>query len=252
MQVDLSGRVVLVTGASRGIGRAIATGMAEAGASVAVHYGKSQDQAQSLAQELGRRARVFQADLASVEDCVALIDRVLAHYGKLDVLVNNAGVGIMVPLEAPVSEWQAAWDVTLAVNARATALLCRLAVRHFVTCGGGRIINVASRAAFRGDTADLTTYAASKGAVVSLTRSIARAYGKSGITAFVIAPGFVRTDMAQKSIDTYGESFVLDDLALNRLTEPGDLAPIITLLASGMADHATGATIDINAGSYVH
>ena len=252
MQIDLSGHVVLVTGASRGIGRAIATGLADTGATVAVHCNKNQASAIALAKELGHNAQAFQADLANVDECVALFNTVLSAYGRLDVLINNAGVGIMTALDAPVSEWQTAWDRTLVVNARATALLCRLALQHFVPRGAGRIVNVASRAAFRGDTADLATYAASKGAVVSLTRSIARAYGKKGVTAFVVAPGFVRTDMAQKSIEMYGESFVLDDLALSRLTEPADLVPIITLLASGLADHATGATIDINAGSYVH
>ncbi len=252
MQVDLSGRVALVTGASGGIGRAIATGLAHAGATVAVHYNGNRTKAELIVNELGHRAQAFQADLGSVDACIALFDAVLAAYVHLDVLINNAGIGIMVSPEAPVSTWQVAWDKTLAVNARAPALLCRLALQHFVARGGGRIINVASRAAFRGDTADLAAYAASKGAMVSLTRTIARAYGKKGVRAFVVAPGFVRTEMAQKSIDTYGESFVLDDLALNRLTEPDDLAPIVTLLASGLADHATGTTVDINAGSYVH
>ena len=252
MQVDLSGRVVLVTRRQPGNWPCYCDWDGRCGRNGSRSLRQESGPSPVNCAGAGRGANVFHADLASVEDCVALIDGVLAEYGQLDVLVNNAGIGIMTPLESSVSEWQAAWDATLAVNARATALLCRLALQHFVSRGGGRIINVASRAAFRGDTADLATYAASKGAVVSLTRSIARAYGKNGVTAFVIAPGFVRTDMAQKSIDTYGESFVLDDLALNRLTEPRDLAPIITLLASGLADHATGATIDINAGSYVH
>ena len=111
---------------------------------------------------------------------------------------------------------------------------------------------MASRAAFRGDTPDYMAYAASKAGVVALTRSIARGLGKEGITAFVLAPGFVKTDMAQDFIDQYGESVVLDDLALDRLTEPADLAPLAVLLASGLMDHATGCTIDVNAGSYVH
>ena len=96
------------------------------------------------------------------------------------------------------------------------------------------------------------SYAASKGGVIALTRSIARGFGKDGICAFVLAPGFVRTDMAQDFIDEYGEASVVGDLALDHLTEPTDLSPIVVLLASGLADHATGATIDLNAGSYVH
>ena len=138
------------------------------------------------------------------------------------------------------------------MNTRAQGLLCKLAIDHFSKRGGGRIINISSRAAFRGDTGDYLAYGASKGAIVALTRSIARYYGKKNITAFNIAPGFVRTDMAQDFMDLYGEEYALNDIALNKLTEPQDLAPMIVLLASGLADHATGCTIDINAASYVH
>ena len=137
------------------------------------------------------------------------------------------------------------------INLRAVDLLCRLAVDHFQQHGGGRIINVASRAAFRGDDPEYMAYAASKGGVVAMTRSIARAFGKAGICAFVLAPGFVRTEMAQVSIDEHGEDHITRDLALDRLTEPSDLAPLVVLLASGLADHTTGSTFDINAGSYV-
>ena len=252
MRIDLRGRVLLVTGASRGIGRAIAAHIAEAGGTVAVHYHRNREAADLLVDKIGNQARAFQADLANVEACRQLFSSVLDTYGHLDVLINNAGVAHLVSMDASMDEWHAAWEHTMAVNARATAVLCRLAIRHFVQRGVGRIINVASRAAFRGDTAEYVEYAASKGAVVALTRSIARAYGKQGVTAFVVAPGFVRTDMAQDSIEAYGEGYVIDDLALNRLTEPEDVAPMITLLASGLVDHATGATIDINAGSYVH
>jgi NAD(P)-dependent dehydrogenase (short-subunit alcohol dehydrogenase family) len=117
---------------------------------------------------------------------------------------------------------------------------------------GGRIITLSSRAAFRGDTEDYLAYATSKAAVVSLTKSIARAYGKHEIKAFVVAPGFTKTDMAQKFIDQYGEDFAKSDIALKELTQPEDVAPTIAFLLSGHMDHATGTTIDINAGSYVH
>ena len=252
MHIDLSGKVVLVTGASRGIGRALSEGLARAGAAVAVHYNRGQAAAWALAAALGQSAHAFAADLVAPAACEQLMAEVIHHYGRLDVLVSNAGLSRLVPLEAPTDTWLEAWEQTMGVNLRATELLNRLAVRHFRDRGGGRIINVASRAAFRGDTPEYITYAASKGGVVALTRSIARAYGKDGICAFILAPGFVRTDMAQKSIDKYGEPHVLGDLALNMLTEPSDLAPLVVLLASGLADHATGATIDINAGSYVH
>ena len=250
MQIDLQGRVALVTGASRGIGRAIALGLGGAGASVAVHYWTGPGRA--VAEELGAGARAFQADLSDFSACASLFEQVLGHFGAVDILVNNAGIARMIPDQAGLGEWAPAWGETMAVNLGSVELLCRLAVKHMAPRGGGRIINVASRAAFRGDTPEYMTHAASKGGVVALTRTIARAYGKKGVAAFVIAPGFVRTDMAQDAIDAYGESFVVDDLALDRLTEPADLVPLVTVLASGLADHATGATVDINAGSYVH
>ena len=167
-------------------------------------------------------------------------------------MINNAGIALAIPPDATTDDWLADWDLTMAVNLRAVELLSRLAIGHFQQHGGGRIINVASRAAFKGDIPEYMSYAASKGGVVALTRSIARGFGKAGICAFVIAPGWVRTQMAQEFIDEYGEEEAAKDLALNRLTEPADLAPLVVLLASGLADHATGGTFDVNAGSYVH
>lgn len=251
MHLDLSDQTILVTGASRGIGRAIAHALGASGARVALHYHRSAQPAQALAEQLDE-AQAFQADLAATDQCVQLFEDVTSAFGRVDGLVNNAGVAVQLPLDAPLDAWADGWARTMHVNLRAPELLCRLAIRHFREHGGGRILNVASRAAFRGDTPDYMAYAASKGGLVALTRSIARAYGKNGIVAFTLAPGFTRTDMAQDFIDTYGEGYATSDLALNRLTEPEDIAPLATFLASGLADHATGATIDINAGSYVH
>ena len=251
MQIDLSDSVVLITGASRGIGRAIAEAVHDAGATVAAHYHQSQDAAEALAEDRPR-LHLFQADLSEVSGCERLMDDVLDAFGTVDVLINNAGVAVEAPLDASTQEWNAAWELTLHVNLRAPELLCRRLIPHFQARGGGRIINIASRAAFRGDTPAYMTYAASKGGLVALTRSIARGFGDDGVVAFTLAPGFTRTDMAQDFIDKYGEDYATSDLALNELTEPADIAPLAAFLASGLADHATGATIDINAGSYVH
>ena len=252
MQIDLTNRNVLVTGASRGIGKAIATQMAQAGAMVALHYNSRVELAQQLASQLGERAHVFQADLVKPDQATELFDQVVATMGHLDVVVNNAGIAISSSLEKEDQSWMQDWNTTMQVNLNTTALLCRKAVLHFKQQGGGRIINISSRAAFRGDTSDYLAYAASKGGMVTLTRSLARAFGKHGIKAFNIAPGFVRTDMAQEFMDQYGEEIAIRDIALKRLTEPNDVAPTVVFLASGLADHATGCTIDINAGSYVH
>lgn len=252
MKLDLADQVVLVTGASRGIGRAVASALAESGARLALHCRNERGEAREWADSLGNGARLFGADLAEEGSPARLIDRVLNHYGRLDVLVNNAGIALESPEDMDDAQWSRNWRITLQVNLTAAAELCRRAVRHFKSIGGGRIINMASRAAFRGDTVDYLAYAASKGGLVSLTRSLARGFGKDNIKAFVVAPGFVDTDMARTFIERYGESIVLDDIALSRLTRPEDLAPLVVFLASGAADHATGGTFDVNAGSYVH
>jgi NAD(P)-dependent dehydrogenase (short-subunit alcohol dehydrogenase family) len=251
MKIDFAGRAVLVTGASRGIGAAIARTMAGAGARVAVHYGRGREPAEALAAELGQGAEAFGADLSDAQACTGLWAAVEARFGRIDVLVNNAGVAIGSPLETSDIQWADDWDATLAVNLRASALLSRAAVAHFRKAGGGRIVTIASRAAFRGDAPDYLAYAASKAGQVALTRSIARAYGRDGITAFVVAPGFTRTEMAQDFIDRYGPEVALRDNALGRFTEPEDVAPTVVFLASGLADHATGTTVDVNAASYV-
>ena len=249
MRIDLSGRTALVTGGSRGIGAAIVKAFGAAGAQVAVHYGRERGRAEALAAEVGGQA--FGADLGDPAACESLWREVLHRCGRVDVLVNNAGVAVSAPLEQDTAAWVEAWDRTMAVNLTAAGLLCRAAIGHFRERGGGRIVNIASRAAFRGDQPDYLAYAASKAGMVALTRSIARAFGKDGITAFAVAPGFTRTEMAQDFIDQYGEDIALRDNALGRFTEPEDVAPTIVFLASGLADHATGTTIDVNAASYV-
>jgi 3-oxoacyl-[acyl-carrier protein] reductase len=251
LEIKLSGQTVLVTGASRGIGAAIARRLAASGAHVAVHYGKGRKAAEELVQEIGHGAHAFGADLASEEDCASLWAQVEARYGVVHALVNNAGIAIGSPLGAPTDTWLADWNRTLAVNLTATGLLSRSALAHFEKQHNGRIVNIASRAAFRGDTPDYLAYAASKGGMVALTRSIARGFGKQGIKAFLLAPGFTRTEMAQLFIDQYGEEYASSDIALERMTEPDDIAPTVVFLLSGLADHATGSTIDLNAGSYV-
>lgn len=252
MKISLEGKNVLITGASRGIGKATAREFATAGARVAIHYNANKEEAEKLAQETGNGSTAFGADLGTGEGPVDLWNAVIQSFGSVDVLINNAAVAVCSPAEKEDEAWLHDWGHTMMVNLNASAMLCKKAIAHFRDRKGGRIINISSRAAFRGDTADYMAYAASKGGLVSLTRSIARAYGKEGIKAFNVAPGFTRTEMAQDFIDRYGENYALNDIALPKLTVPEDIAPTLLFLASGLADHATGATIDINAGSYVH
>jgi 3-oxoacyl-[acyl-carrier protein] reductase len=253
MYINLSGLNILVTGASKGIGKSIATKLAEAGATVAVHYNKHVREAENLAHVLGNESQAFQADLTKPEEAIKLFDRVISQYGSLETLVNNAGVAVSADVNTKDDEWLKVWNTTMRVNLTSSGVLAKKAVEHFLKRkSAGRIINVTSRAAHRGDTADYMAYAASKAGMASLTKTIARAYGKAGIKAFNIAPGFVRTDMAKSIITQYGEEHATKDLALERLTEPKDIAPLVTFLASGMADHTTGSTFDVNAGSFIY
>lgn len=258
MHIDLSGSNILVTGGSRGIGEEIVRQLHASGATVALHYGRSKDEAEAIADELGSRVHLVQGNLEEADETIEVWERALTALGRIDVLVNNAGVSIHSAIDTDTSAWARDWQRTTNVNLLASGILSKLFVEHTMAAyeagepTGGRLVNIASRASFRGDTEDYIAYAASKGGVVSMTRSIARAFGKQGVKAFTIAPGWVMTDMAKQFMDDGGAETVLAELALPTLTEPKDVAPTIVLLASGLADHSTGCTIDINAGSYVH
>lgn len=251
MNISLKNQRILVTGASRGIGRAIARQLSESGAEVIIHYNSNKSEAETLFNQLKNPAHLEACDLSQSAEVVGFIPRLVEKYGPLTALVNNAGVSISASDQLPTGEWLKIWEKTMTINATAVGILSKEFVDQAKPQQNGRIVMISSRAAFRGDTPDYLAYAASKGAMVSLTRSIARHYGKDGIKAFLIAPGFTRTDMANEILSEYGEDFALNDIALKELTMPEDIAPMVTLLCSGLADHATGTSIDINAGSYV-
>ena len=251
MNIKLKNQHVLVTGGSRGIGKAIVYSLVEAGARVAVHYFKSEEAIKKMESELGSDVSFFKADLEDALEVNSLFNEVRNSFGKIDTIVNNAGIAINSNINDEEVKWLDDWLKTMDVNLNAVGLLCKKAINHFLEIGGGRIINIASRAAHRGDTPEYMAYAASKGGVVAITKTIARAYGKQGIRAFTVAPGFVSTDMTQMFIKEYGEEIVKRNIKLERITEPEDIANMVTFLASGLADHATGQTFDINAGSYV-
>jgi len=250
MKIDLKGKTILVTGSSRGIGEGIAKNLAESGARIAVHYNRNGEKARQLADHFGNGSTAFGADLENPNDCEKLFNDVVASFGRIDVLINNAGIFEYSPISD--TDWIEKWDRTMAVNLRAVGILSRMVIIHFKKHGrGGQLIHISSRAAFRGDGPDFMSYAASKAGVVALGKTIARGYGKDGIVSFVIAPGWIESDMSRKYIEKYGKENIIKELALNSITQPGELAPIVTLLASGLADHATGTTIHVNAGSYV-
>jgi len=251
MDFTLNDRVILVTGGSRGIGAAAVRALAASGAKVACQYSRSAREAGKLKKDYPGAIRLFQCALEDEKEAAELIPAVIREFGTIDVLINNAGIALESPLTLNDEAWLRQWNQTLQVNLTSAALLCKHVVPHFRKQGSGVIINVSSRAAHRGDTEDYLAYAASKGGMEALTKSLARALGKDGITVFGIAPGFTRTAMAQEFIDLYGEEYASSDIALKSLTEPEDIAPFFVFLASGKAAHATGCTFDVNAGSYV-
>ena len=216
-----------------------------------MHYNANSDGVLSLEKKFPILAKSFQCDFSQSSTIPKFFDQVLSWSKGLDVLINNAGMSIMNSIDNTDEEWINNWNSIMNINLLATGILSKKALEFFKKQNSGRIINIASRAAFRGDTPEYLAYAASKAGMVALTKSIARGFGKEGITAFSIAPGFTRTAMAQKSIDKYGEDFVIKDISLNKLTEPKDIAPIVVLICSGKFDHGTGSCIDMNAGSYV-
>jgi NAD(P)-dependent dehydrogenase (short-subunit alcohol dehydrogenase family) len=253
MGQELRGKVVLVTGASRGIGASVARALLGEGAAVACHYRRGREAAEAVAAEGGReRGVALGADLAGRDGADELWRQAVAWKGRIDILINNAAAVVPVTADAGDREWRRAWDEAVQVNLLAVADLCRRAVFHFRERGGGIIINVASRAAFRGDDPHLMHYAASKGGVVALTRSIARGYARDNVLAYLVAPGFVRVERQEEVIRSRGLDAMLADVPLGEMAGPEDVAHVVAFLASGQARHATGATIDVNGASYFH
>lgn len=249
--IDLGGKVVLVTGAAGGIGSAIARTIVGANGRVIVHD-VDPDATARLVGELGDAARGLAADLRDAEATAMLWRDALAVHGGIDVLVNNAGIYPPAPLERSLADWLGVWDLSLAVNLKAPAILCRAAVQTYATRpSGGIIVNVASRAAFRGEDPDYWHYAAAKAGVVAMTRTIARQYGRQGVTAFAIAPGFVETPFNRTFIEKFGVETAAAETGLGEVAQPQDIANVVAFLSSGLAKHATGTTIDVNGASYV-
>lgn len=245
-------RGVLVTGASRGIGAAVARAFAELGDRVAVHYGGS---AAAAAQVLGGLPGdghlLVQADLADAEAVRGAVDEAATGLGGLDVLVNNAGVFLAHPPAATSFErWQAAWTQTLAVNLTGAAHATFCAVPHLVARGGGAVVNVSSRGAFRGEP-DCPAYGASKAGLNAFGQSMAQALAPQGISVATVAPGFVETDMAREVLDGPRGDEVRAQSPLGRVARPEEVADAVVWLASPGASFATGTIVDVNGASYL-
>jgi 3-oxoacyl-[acyl-carrier protein] reductase len=249
---DFAGRTVLVTGASRGIGRAVAVAFAERGARVAVHFGSDERGAEATRTSLrGDGHLTVRAELADPEAVRAAVDTVASETGRLDVLVNNAGIWVPhPPAEVGYREWQDVWRRTLDVNLIGAANACYCAARHMIEAGGGRIVNVSSRGAFRGEP-DYPAYGASKAGLNALGQSLALALGRHGIFVATVAPGFVDTEMAGEFLEGPDGDAIRAQSPLGRVATAEEVANAVVFLASEGAEFTTGAILDLNGASYL-
>jgi NAD(P)-dependent dehydrogenase (short-subunit alcohol dehydrogenase family) len=228
---------ILVTGTSRGIGKAIVAALD--GQRVVGHSTRGGD-------------GMIAADLDLPGATEALWRDALERLGgRIDVLVNNAGIFEAAPIEGSAADFTAQWERTLRVNLTASAELCRLAILHFREIGGGRIVNVASRAAYRGDSPEHWNYAASKGGMVAMAKSIARGYAAENIFAFTVCPGFTMSEMAADYLASRGGAGILADIPLGRVAEAEEVAETVRWLALDAPAAATGTVIDVNGASFV-
>jgi NAD(P)-dependent dehydrogenase (short-subunit alcohol dehydrogenase family) len=231
-------RNILVTGTSRGIGSSILEALS--GHRVLGHSSGG-----------GDAGRVGM-DLSQPGAGERLWNEALERLGgRIDVLVNNAGVFEAAPITLPHAEWVAQWERTMRVNLTASAELCRFAVAHFREIGGGRIVNVSSRAAYRGDSPQHWHYAASKAGMIGMTKSIARGFAAENILAFAVCPGFTMTGMADDYLESRGGDKLLADIPLGRVASTDEVAETVRWLALDAPASATGAVIDVNGASYV-
>jgi NAD(P)-dependent dehydrogenase (short-subunit alcohol dehydrogenase family) len=252
MNIDLSNKIVLVTGASRGIGKAIALKFGKANADVIVHYHKNKERAEETMQSLGDGNHfMVQANVADPSSIQKMMDTVWSKANKIDVLINNAGLFLETPIaRLNYEEWQDNWAQTINTNLIGPANLTFLVAKKMMECGGGKIINISSRGAFRGEP-DAPCYGASKAGLNAMSQSLAKALGPHNVFVYVIAPGFVQTEMVRDMLQGESGQQIRNQSPIGRVAYPSEIANTALFLASDGIDFLTGGIIDINGASYL-
>lgn len=249
MNVDLKGKVALVTGAGAGIGQAVAVELARAGAQVAVNYRQNEEGARqtlALIEQAGASGQLYQADVAHADEVQRLFDNLLARTGRLDILVNNAG-GLVQ--RVPISEMsEALWDEVMGINVKSTFLCCRAAIPALSAHGWGRIINLSSLAAHDGGGPGATAYATAKAAILTFTKGLAKELAPQGITVNCLAPGLINTAFHDTFSTPQSRARMVSNTPLAREGQPIDVAGSVLFLVSEHAAFITGETININGG----
>lgn len=245
-------KTVLITGASRGIGKATAFAFARAGARVAIHYNHNQEAAEHVKALLPEAGHILvQANVADPNAVEQMVTQTVAKMKHIDILVNNAGIYFEHPLaEVDYQSWQDAWQQTLSVNLIGAANVAYCVAQHMITRKAGRIVNVTSRGAFRGEPT-APAYGASKAGLNAFSQSLAKHLAPHNIFVTTVAPGFVETDMALDILDSPAGDAIRQQSPLNRVAKPEEVAHVILFLASEGAEFVTGGIIDVNGASYL-
>jgi len=241
---------VLITGASRGVGAAIAKSCADNGARVVLHYNSNQAQAEAVAASIGEKCvGILTEDLSQAGAGARLWAKAVEIAGPLNALVNNAGIDLVTDPYGDDAQWADGWEKIMAVNLQAPADLCRAALVDYRKVGGGRIVNMCSRASIRGDSIDHPAYAASKGALLALSKTIARGAGADGVLVYSLAPGWINTEMAPTDPDVLRAAKA--EIPLGDFAQVEEIGALVAFLLSDLCPSATGSTFDINGASHV-